>query len=360
MKAGALLGAAVCIGLALSALAGCGGEAAAVGTLRGLPVRFGPLGYAPTATLKVAAPIDRRPEVEHIGDSIHTNLFFTCVVVTRWERRGNYITNDEAASPRAASELLADMVEALHDANVARSVVTQGNTDFELETEIEHLYGTHYALNQGTVVVVSSSGQRSQSSYAGVSAQARAYASYGNVVLKARLIDRRTPTAGVVWEEHVLGSGQQPPGGDHIIAAQTALREAVSDALGTLAVRVGAALDRIQRGPTGPTYAWVGQLPPVFLIERISRYRNFLERVFVDTESGRVLRHEIVPNADPALGRPGEWLLSRKTPEGIVLSPESYEAYAHALATRYDLRTVDDAYRYHFFGVRPAGATGSP
>ena len=139
-----------------------------------------------------------------------------------------------------------------------------------------------------------------------------------------------------------------------MIATQTALREAVADALGTLAVRLGAALDRMQRGPTGPTYRLVANLPPVFLIERVSRYRNFLERVYIDTDSGRVLRHEIVPNADPALGRPGEWLLSRRSAEGIVLSPESYDAYAQALATRYDLRTVDDAYRYHFFGVRPA------
>ena len=190
------------------------------------------------------------------------------------------------------------------------------------------------------------------STNAAVTAGVRNYASYGDVILKAQLIDQRGPTPGVVWEEHVLGSGQEAPQSDPIVATQTALREAVADALGTLAVRVGAALDRLQRGPSGPAYTLVGQLPPVFLIERVSRFRNFTERVYVDTASGRVLRHEIVDNPDPAYGRPGEWLLSRRSPEGVMLSPESYEAYARALSSRYDLRTVDDAYRYHFFGVR--------
>jgi hypothetical protein len=327
---------------------GCGDGGAHTGTLRGIPIQLGPLGYAPSASLSVAIPVDKRPAAEHEGDSIRTRLFFTTGIVTYWSRRGNYITNDEACSPEAVSELHGAMIDTLRAANVATSVVPAGQTEFALETEIEHLYGTHYAINEGTVVVVS--GQRSTN--AGVFTGARQYASYGNVIVKARLVDRRGTRPVPIWEEHVVGFGQQEPFKNHIVSTQTALREAVSDALTTLAVRVGAALDRVQRGPTGPTYNLSGQLPPVFLIERVSRYRNFLERVYVDTLSGRVLRHEIVPLADPAWARPGEWLLSRRSPEGVVLSPESYEAYARALAASYDLRTVDDAYRYHFFGKR--------
>ncbi|MBI5537209.1 MAG: hypothetical protein HY898_31095 [Deltaproteobacteria bacterium] len=348
------LAALVC---ALVWLIGCGDDTVRVGTLRGIPLQLGPLGYAPTASLAVSAPIDLRPAIEHEGDSIHTRLFFTTGIVTYWSRRGNYITDDQAATPLAVSELQTAMIDALRSANVATAVVPAGQTEFTLETEIEHLYGTHYAINEGTVVVI----EGNRSANAGVFTGSRQYASYGNVILKARLVDHRGPQPFTLWEEHVVGFGQQEPTKKHVISAQTALREAVADALSTLVVRVGAALDRIQRGPTGPTYHRSGQLPPVFLIERVSRYRNFLERVYIDTASARVLRHEIVPLADAAWGRPGEWLLSRRSPEGIVLSPESYEAYAHALATKYDLRTVDDAYRYHFFGYRGAavGPVGS-
>jgi hypothetical protein len=176
------------------------------------------------------------------------------------------------------------------------------------------------------------------------------YASYANIVLKARLIDHRGPAPYTVWEEHVSGFGQEPASDDEVAAGQAALREAGTDVLATLAVRVAAVLDRLQRGPGGPTYDLSGQLPPVFLIERVSRYRNFLERVYIDTQSARVLRHEIEPLADPAFGRPGDWLLSRRSAEGVTLSPASYRAYARALASKYDLRIVDDVQRFHFFG----------
>lgn len=342
--------------LALCALmAGCGSEAAQNGTLRELPLRYGPLGYAPTASLAVRAPVDARPVDEHRGASIGTKLFFTVGMVTHWERRGNYLTDDLAASNKAVPELHAAMLDALRAANVARDVVPAGKTDFELETSIEHLYATHHAINQGTVVVFMATDNHGNGmSNVDVLAGARHYACYGNVILNAKLIDNRGAQPAVVWQEHIVGSGQEPPGGDRIVAAQTALREAVVDALATLSVRVGAALDRVQRGPSGPGHAITAGFPPVFVIERVSRYRSFLERVFIDTASGRVLRHEIGPNADPALSRPGDWLLSRRSPEGLVLSPEAYEAYALALSARYDLRTVDDAYRYHFFGVRAA------
>ncbi len=344
--------------VALSAIAlGCGSEAAGNGTLRGLPVRYGPLGYAPSASLAVHVPVDARPAIEHQGASIGTKLFFTTVFVTHWERRGNYVTDDRAASSNAVPQLHAAMIDALRAANVARDVVPDGAADFVLETTIEHLYATHYAVNEGTVVVFEQADRHGNGmSNVDVVAGARHYACYGNVILDAKLVDRRGTQPVVVWQEHVVGAGQEPPGEDRIVAAQTALREAVVDALATLSVRLGAALDRLQRGPSGPAYVITAGSPPVFVIERVSRYRAFLERVYIDTASGRVLRHEIGPNADPALARPGDWLLSRRSPEGLMLSPEAYDQYARALATRYDLRTVDDAYRYHFFGVRAAPA----
>jgi len=267
------------------------------------------------------------------------------------------VTDDAAASRLAVPELHGAMLDALRAAKVARDVVPAGDAEFVLETSIEHLYATHHAINQGTVVVFMATDSNGQGmSNVDVIAGARHYACYGNVILDAKLVDRRGAEPVVVWQEHVVGSGQQPPGGDRIVAAQTALREAVVDAMATLAVRVGAALDRVQRGPSGPGHVITAGFPPVFVIERVSRYRTFLERVFIDTASGRVLRHEIGPNADPALSRPGDWLLSRRSPEGLVLSPEAYEQAARALSARYDLRTVDDAYRYHFFGVRTLAA----
>lgn len=348
--------------LGCSAL-GCAEDPGRRGTLSRLPLQLGPLGYRPTATLAVSVPVERRPAIERAGAGLGTKLFFTVGVVTRWERAGNYVTDDYAASPDAVRELHEDALAALRAANVARAVVPSGAADFELKTEIEHLYGTRFAIDEGTVVLFAMQqgrGRRSTSmGNLDVVAKQRQYASYGNVVLRATLVDRRGPEPVAVWDEHVVGSAQMPPEKQGERATQTALRAAVADAMATLAVRVGAALDRLETGPEGPTYVLEGGLPPVFLIERVSRYRDFLERVFVETASGRVIRHEIVPNANRAYAKPGEWLLSRRTPEGVLLSAEGYQRFAAALARKYDLRTFDDAYRYHFFGVL-GGATPAP
>ena len=337
-----------------AALAGCGGSEAARGTLAALPIKLGALGPRPSATLAVAPPRDRRPAVEHAGESIGTAFFFTVGVVTHWERRGSYVTDDEAVSPTALAELAEAATSALSAANVARVVAPSAPSDFLLEVDVEHLYGTHYAVTDGTVVVVSMQGNRGGFTGAGVGTSGRQYASYGNVGLAARLLDRRSGQPLVVWSEHVAGTGVEPPQPQHQRAAQTALRMALADAMATLSVRVGAALDRLEVGPNGPAFVVAAEGPPVFLAERVSQLRDFVERVYVETRTGVVLRHEVVPNADHAYARPGDWLLSRRTPEGVVLSPEGYEAWARALAARYDLRRVDDAARYHFFGVRGA------
>lgn len=338
---------------ALGLLVGCADDVSQ-GNVK-VPPALGPIGARASTSLTVLPIKDSRPAIEREGEENKTKLFWTMAVVTHWERAGNYVTNDFAATADASGELLQSVVAGLSSARVAKiSTNKDAKTPFVLETEIEHLYGTHHEVSSGTVVVIPSSRGRGVSGVAGGGANVntRQYASYGNVVLHARLIDNRTGQPVPVWDEHVVGTGQAMPSKEPIEAAQHALRDATIDAVSTLAVRLGAALDRLGQGPSGTPYVLTQSLPPVFLIERVSRYREFIETVFVETRSGQVLRHEIARSTDRAYGRPGEWLLSRRTPEGIWLSGEGYEAYARALAAKYDIRAYDDAYRYHFFGVK--------
>jgi hypothetical protein len=338
--------------LALSLLAGCANEVRP-GTIARVPLTVGPLGPRQGAPVALTPPRDVRPSVEHQGQEDKIRFFFTVGIVTHWERAGNYVTNDEEATSHAAAELGDMLTQALRVSRAAEIVPGQANAAFTLETEIVHLYATHYDVTEGTVVVLNT---RRGLLGGGAGVTGRQYASYGNVLLRAKLVDRRTGSPVTVWEEHVAGSGQAMPSKEHVESAQTALRMAVGEAAGTLSIRIAAVLDRLGTGPNGAGYELTGQLPPVFLIERVSRLRDFLETLFVETRSGQVLRHDIVPLADRSYGRPGEWLLSRRTPEGIVLSGAGYEAFARSLATKYDLRAYDDAQRFHFFGVRGVGA----
>jgi hypothetical protein len=334
-----------------SAISGCGGSIEP-GTLRGPAPMVPAAPRRPQVTLTVAPIDDVRPSQEHEGDSVRTRLFIFFGVGVHVRREGNYVTDDFAASANAPSELRELAIAQLSTAGVAKSVTNGGASDFELRLKIEHLYGTHFAANKETIVVLSSR----NSSDAMVDVHARNYAAYGNVTLWAELVDRRGAAGAqprVVWSEHVTGYAQRPAGERRVAEVQAAVQLASADALATLSQRVGAALDRLAVGPSGqPMQLAPGAtMPSAFAIERMSRYRDFLERVFVETATGRVLKHVILPAPDRYASRPGDWLLSRVTAEELQLSPDGYEAFARVLSGRYDLRVVDDAAHYHFFGL---------
>lgn len=335
--------------LALLTLAGCGGPKVTEGTLKGPEIVRAQVPRRPQITLHVGQVADARPEEEHKGATVATKLFVFFLFGVHIKREGNYVTNDFTASPEAAAELHTLAIESLAAAGVAKKVSATSPGDFDLRLTIEHLYGTHFAANKQTIVVVSSD----HSTNAVVDVHTHNYAGYGDVTLKAELIDNRGGAPRVVWTEHVTGYAQRPAGENRVREVQFAVQLAVSDALTTLSQRVSAALDRLGVGPSGQPMmlSGTGSFPSTFAIERMSRYRDFLERVYVETGTGRVVRHEIMPAHDRYSSRPGDWLLSRVTTEGVELSPEGYEGFARALAGRYDLRQVDDAIHYHFFGV---------
>ncbi|MGZ3448986.1 MAG: hypothetical protein ACXWUG_11815 [Polyangiales bacterium] len=332
----------------LAVLIGCGGGVHQ-GTLLGPEIRAVTVPRRPQVSIVVPAVSDVRPEDEHKGDSVKTRLFIFFGVGVHIRREGNFITDDFAASPAAATEVRQLAIQTLAASGVAQKVTASGGADFELRLSMEHLYGTHFAANKQTIVVVNGK----NSSNAVVDVHTHNYAGYGVVTLKADLVDMRSGTPTVVWSEHVPGYAQRPAGEDRVAEVQIAVQLAVSDALNTLSQRVGAAFDRLQVGPSGPpmVLASGSPMPKVFAIERMSRFRDFLERVYLETGTGRVVRHEIMPAPDRYASRPGDWLLSRVTAEGVNLAPEGYELFARSLANKYDLRKVDDVAHYHFFGV---------
>ncbi len=330
------------------ALTACG-PGVRKGTLYGPETASAQTPRRPQITLSIPRVADLRPKEEHEGATVGTRLFVFFLFGVHIRREGNYITNDFAAAPEATTELRALAIQSLAAQGIAKKVTAKGPSDFELRLSIEHLYGTHFAANKQTIVVVNSN----RSTDAVVDVHSHNYAGYGDVTLKAELVDLRGGEPRVVWTERVPGYAQRPAGDNRIAEVQNAVQLAVADAMLTLSQRVGAALDRLQVGPSGPPMVLSagGGFPPVFAIERMSRFRDFLERVYVDTATGRVVRHEILPAPDRYASRPGDWLLSRVTAEGANLSPEGYEGFARSLAARYDLRLVDDAAHYHFFGV---------
>jgi hypothetical protein len=305
--------------------------------------------------MSLAPIVDARPREEIDGrrPGITALVFF--LVGLYASSRGNYVTDAYESAEDAPRDLSTVAANALASSGLANPVAAAG--DFELKLTIEHLYATNFQAHKGWVIILSG---RSSSTVAGDS-KGHEYATYGVATLRAELVDHRGGRAVTVWSEHVDGFSQRPPGStDPHGERRAAVDLAVSDALATLTQRAGAALDRLGAGPSGApmVIASGGALPPFLAIERQSRYRDFFERVYIEPATGRVVSHEVGPARDRYQSRPGDWLLSRVTAEGVMLSDEGYEAYARALAARYDLRKVDDLAHYHFFGVRGVAEGG--
>jgi hypothetical protein len=298
-------------------LAACSPAAFRLGPVGDASAALSPLGAPPRASLALAAPVDARPAIERAGRQ-----------APRPNGRDRGAAGDELAAEApgtdAARELAAALRTTLDRARVATKPRPGEAPDYTLTVRLEHLYVTRQGAAPG---------------------RPPPRLVYGNAGLLVTLVEGRGREA---FRDYASGASvlraDEPSAGDR------ARREALREALTELALRLGEALDRLGRGPStyrGPARA---EPPAVFLVERVSRTRTLLETLYVDAAVASVLRHEVRPLPDPSYGRPGEWLLARRTVEGLWLPEGPYQALARALDPRYDLRALDDAERYHFFG----------
>lgn len=164
-------------------------------------------------------------------------------------------------------------------------------------------------------------------------------------------VSLRRPDGSVLWTAAIPGVAPLRMDGEAASpgAIDEAVEGAIVDFFHTLDERLAAVLS-LGGGalPARPTQV----SPSVFLVERVSRRRDLLETLYIEAASGAILRHEAGALPDRGHARPGDWLLSRRTVEGLTLSGEAYEGLVRALSGRYELRQLDDAYRVHFFGRR--------
>ncbi|HEU4404786.1 MAG TPA: hypothetical protein VFS43_05790 [Polyangiaceae bacterium] len=319
--------------------AACAAPSWRLGPIGPMAAGLGPLGPAPRASLAIAAPVDARPAVERRGRR-----------ATREGRReggpGGAEGHELAAEgpgTDAARALGAALRTALSDARVARAPRPGEAPDYTLSVRLEHLYVTRYLRPGGA---------------RGRPGGADAGLVYGNAGLRVALVEGGAASGRAIVREYVGGACVLRAGEPS--AGERARRVALERALAKLARSLGGALDRLGRGPSvyrGPARS---SPPPVFLVERVSRTRELLETLYVDTAAASVLRHEVTLLPDPSYGRPGEWLLARRSVEGLWLPDAAYQALARTLDPSYDLRALDDAERYHFFGPREAPARPPP
>lgn len=335
------------LALALGALglAACAPPPLRLGPLGDVSAELGPLGALPPASLVIAPVLDVRPAFERKG-SVAPSARGNVLREADGASDGAPELLTEGPSTDAAHELSLALRTTLRRARLAREPGPGEGPDYTLVVRLERLYVTRYRRGDAPPnAAAPGRPARIDDRDAGLV--------YGNAGLRATLVEGRSSAGRPLWTGYVAGAAALRDGG---AAAERARREALRGALGRLARRLGEALDRLGRGPSvyrGPARS---SPPALFLIERVSRTRTLLETIYVDAAAASVVRHEVSALPDPSYGRPGEWLLSRRTIEGLWLPDGPYEALARSLGPAYELRALDDAERYHFFGPREAPA----
>jgi hypothetical protein len=295
-------------------------------------------------TLSVEAPLDERPPAEKNGVDPETTAFVFLLFYIYKAERGNLVTSPVELGLAPMADLHRATIEYLARSNVFRSVqAAPAPADFLLRATVRNLFASRYVSSSFSMAWSKDS--------ADVSSAKAQHAPFGNAVVDYELVDQRGGKREVVWRDTVSGFAAGSPEDPKFAVLPSVARAAVASLLGRLARALHLTSDRLatrERSAPPPAVA------PGFLfyVQRTSPTREGIDLVTIEFPTGRIAAARRVEADALPPGKPGEWLLSRRSPSGELIIGERYEAMARALAEKFDLRRIDDAYFYHFFGLR--------
>jgi hypothetical protein len=295
-------------------------------------------------TLAVEAPVDERPKEELLGSDTKTTAFIFLLFYIHLSERGNVVTGPTEMGHFPMPDLRQLTVEYLTRSKVFRQVTSApAAADFLLRSRVHHLFAAQFVGSSVSAVFTKDASD--------VHASTAQFAPFGNAVVSFEIVDQRRGRNEVVWRDTVsgfsVGAPQSPKYRD--------LPHIVTSAAGNLLTRLSRALHlATERLPASERSAPAPQVRDGFQfnVQRTGPTREVVDLLTIEHPSGRIVKVREVRADSLPPGRPGDWLLSRRLPSGELLIGERYQAIARALAEVFDLRRVDDAYYYHFFGKK--------
>lgn len=311
-----------------------------------LSVRLGPVEDARPAS-------ERQPR--HAGVAEEHRYLLARYEVVRGNDGDPWLPGGSPEVARRVNGALADAIT--RSRAVTDLVLGDGDADFVLHVRVLHLYAAQHVAEERSVVEEQRRQRTALSDERGVSGSGTIDAAppgevsprttFATTTLELTL--RRPRNQEAVWRRVVSGSVATGRSADFGSIAHAALRDAARRAAVALA-HDAAILREALGGPAGdpPTTS----ASTAFVVHRVSLSRDAVELLFIEREGGTVVGRRIEPNPFELPGQPGDFVLSPVGPDGRWMSPSEYERLARSLAARFDLRRVDDARLYQYFGRR--------
>lgn len=296
---------------------------------------------------------ERLPRLAGVAE-VHRYLVARYEVV-RGHDGDPWLPGSSAELARRVNGSLADAITRTHA--VTELVLGDGDADFVLHVRVLHLYAAQHVAAERSVVEESRRQRVALASERGVSGSGAIEPSPPGAVsphttfatASLELTLRRPGEDEAVWRRVLSGSVATGRSADFGSIAHAALRDVARRA--AVALARDAAILREARGGTAGDQP-VSSASASFVVHRVALGRDAIELLFIEPEGGTVIGRRIEPNVFELSGRPGDYLLTPIDPGGRWMSPSEYERLARRLSARFDLRRVDDARLYHFFGRR--------
>lgn len=295
---------------------------------------------ASAKVLLVQAPRDLRSPTEVNGADVPFNYALPLLPFFVWAARGSLVTGHEHFVPTAWRELHQSLVGELRSSGRFARVVTEGSATYVLETEVLHLVASMYRASGGF------------------------FSLFGSFMSSHEFVPETTVSLRLR-----LRRGDALVGERVITTRQTSDESAIPLVMHLL---IPATLEKALRRARGLVASWVleeetealssAQLLAsheaaharghTFVVQRLDPDRRTTHLITIECPSGKVRSSRAVDDL-PALGVPGEDLLSPFDDDGAQLPRKAYDALSHHLASYFNLQRIDQLTAYHFFGPRP-------
>lgn len=290
-----------------------------------------PLGNAPQCMLEVAPVVDDRPRFEqrgHRGEFVRLSYLLPFVFVTGWQSAG-----PRYAPPRQVTRELHTHLSRLVSTTLNQSEVCSGSDGptVRIEPRVTHLYGMSYVRDGGTFIVIPIDEGVDISFWH--SARQDMWPTVQVDLTLEVFLDGRSIGSDTVRERFLFDPGQHLPLWMQVEGAETAVTVALDRAIPTAVSRA------LSRAPLAVDRRLAEHLPrrldhSRFVALRLTDRYDFVERMVIETATGRILHDAVERRVHPITSRPGEWVVAPLAADGRHLGRKAYEALLTELRDR--------------------------
>lgn len=279
-------------------------------------------------TLDVRPLVDERPLFERKGtrgEFVRLTSLVPLLFYTDWQAAGPRYVPPRQVTRELGAHLSRQLESTLHDAGVCRGP----GPAFGIQPRVTHGYSVSWIRDGFTLLVVPIADDVDVSLWMSHREDMWPTAHLSltlDVFEGERFIGSET-----IDERYLFEPGDHLTLWEQVAGAEPAVTVALDQALATVVTRA------LARAPHAVDRILSGRMPRPrrterFVLLRLTDEVEFVERIEVDTATGRILSNDVRRRVLPIMSRPGEWIVAPLGADGRFLDASSYDALLRTMS----------------------------